>query len=193
LIKGLLLCLALAAQLRAFDDGRGKGPDSGLLRRAGDNVQQLLFGQAVLREARRHLGQPYAWGGEGGDDGKGGFDCSGYTQYVFKSFGIDLPRTALAQYQKGIEIEKPALLPGDLVFFLSNGAPMHVGIYAGDGKFLHAPRTGEVISEESLGKGAYSQRYLGARRYASPRPSPGLSPAAAQSETSTTRTKERRP
>jgi cell wall-associated NlpC family hydrolase len=177
-----LICLTLSAGLQAFDDGRGKGPDPSAVRRAGENIQQLLFGQAILREAKRHLGQPYAWGGEGGDDGKGGFDCSGYTQFVFKTFGMDLPRTALAQYQKGIEIEKPALMPGDLVFFLSSGAPMHVGIYAGDGKFFHAPKTGDVISEESLSKGPYSQRYLGARRYAAPK-----------AETSTTRTKEKQP
>ena len=133
--------------------------------RASENIRQLLLGKAVVREALRHLGEPYVWGGKDGMK-DGGLDCSGFTATVYQSFGVELPVSALDQYRGGISIERPALAPGDLVFFLMSGAtPMHVGIYAGDGQFIHAPGTGKTVSKESISKGYYAVRYAGARRY----------------------------
>jgi hypothetical protein len=172
LIKGLLILLLLAQPLRALRRRDDNELDAGRLRRAQANIQQLLFGQAALREARRHLGEPYQWGGKNPDEG---FDCSGYTQYVFKTLGVELASNAMGQYQKGIPMEKPALMPGDLVFFASSSAPIHVGIYSGEGKFLHAPATGQVIREADMEKGYFASRYIGARRYV-PRPASVQSP-----------------
>ena len=78
---------------------------------------------------------------------------------------MELAPNAVGQYQKGIAIEPSGLVAGDLVFFSSQGAALHVGIYAGEGKFLHAPSEGKVISEESMKKSYYAGRYIGARRY----------------------------
>ena len=168
MIKWLLVFILAAQPLHALRRRDDNELDAGKLRRASANIQQLLFGQAILREAKRYLGQPYQWGGKNPDEG---FDCSGYTQYVFKTFGVELPTNALGQYQKGISMEKPALMPGDLVFFTSTSAPLHVGIYAGEGFFFHAPATGKVICEESMKKGYFSNHYVGARRYAPGSPS----------------------
>lgn len=127
---------------------------------------ERLFGKAIAKEALKHLGEPYVWGGR---DLKrdGGYDCSGLTRAVFAAHGIHLGATAMLQYQDGIEIERPALEPGDLVFFLSSSAqtPMHVGIYLGQGRFVHAPGDGQRIKTESLDKSYFANRYVGARRY----------------------------
>ena len=160
MIKLLIFAAALAA-----------APEPPGAARAGENIRQLLLGKAVVREAVRHIGQPYVWGGKDGAK-DGGLDCSGFTATVYQTFGVTLPVSALDQYRGGIPIEKPALAPGDLVFFLTNGAtPMHVGIYAGEGKFIHAPGAGKTIGRESISKGYFAVRYAGARRYQPPQPS----------------------
>jgi cell wall-associated NlpC family hydrolase len=160
LIKHLFVAAALMA-----------APEPSGVIRAGENIRQLLLGKAIVREAVRHIGQPYVWGGKDGLK-DGGLDCSGFTATVYQAFGVRLPVSALEQYRGGIPIEKPALAPGDLVFFLTNGAtPMHVGIYAGDGQFIHAPGVGKTIGRESINKGYFAVRYAGARRYPPPQPS----------------------
>jgi hypothetical protein len=130
-------------------------------RRADEDVWQAVFGQQVVAGARRELGKPYRWGGKTGEDG---FDCSGYTAFVYGGMGIRLAPTALLQFQQGVEVERSGLLPGDLVFFLGRGSPLHVGIYEGEGRFLHAPGTGKVIGSSSLDEPYFLQRYVGARR-----------------------------
>jgi cell wall-associated NlpC family hydrolase len=124
------------------------------------------FGESIAKEALKHLGEPYVWGGR---DLKrdGGYDCSGLTRVVFAAHGIQLAATAMQQYQGGIGIERPALEAGDLVFFLSSSAqtPMHVGIYLGGGRFVHAPGDGQRIKTESLDRSYFANRYVGARRY----------------------------
>lgn len=130
-------------------------------RRAEEDVWQAVFGQRVVAEARRELGKPYLWGGKSGENG---FDCSGYTAFVYGGLGVRLAPTALLQYQQGVEVERAGLLPGDLVFFLGQGSPLHVGIYAGDGNFLHAPGEGKFIESSSLDGPYFTQRYVGARR-----------------------------
>lgn len=143
-------------------------PDPVKVRRAEADLKQLLLGKAIVREAEKHLGVPYVWGGKE-ENKDGGLDCSGFTSVVLQSFGIKVSATATEQYMGGLGIERPALGPGDLVFFVSEGpTPLHVGIYAGEDEFIHAPGTGKTISRTSLSKGYFSTRYVGARRYAAP-------------------------
>ena len=98
--------------------------------------------QAAVAEARRHLGTPYKWGG----DSPGGFDCSGLVQYCYKVVGVSLPRTTSQQINKGKSISQDNLQVGDLVFPNSG----HVGLYVGDGKFIHAPKAGDVVKISSV-------------------------------------------
>ncbi len=119
---------------------------------------------AVAREqielvgfARGLLGVPYVYGGT---SPQSGFDCSGFVQFVYAHFGIDLPHSSGAQSVFGRHVARAALRPGDLVFFDDLG---HVGIYVGNGLFIHAPHTGSTVSIDSLA-GWYSATYDGARR-----------------------------
>ena len=117
---------------------------------------------AVLQYAARYLNTPYKYGGTT----PAGFDCSGFVQYVYQHFDISLPRTAAAQAKAGVGVDKAHLIPGDLVFFNTEGSGIsHVGIYAGNGRFIHSssPKSGGVIYT-SLGESFYSRSYVGARR-----------------------------
>lgn len=110
---------------------------------------------AIVAYASNFIGTPYQWGGNGPNT----FDCSGFTSYVFRHFGISLPRTAAGQQGVGTAVSKSDLKPGDLVFF---GSPaFHVGIYVGNGCYIHAPRTGDVVKISSL---TSRSDYSGARR-----------------------------
>ena len=113
----------------------------------------------IVDRALSLKGIPYVFGGSS----RSGFDCSGLTQYVYKSSGISLPRTASDQFRVGSSVNKAQLKSGDLVFF-STYAPgaSHVGIYIGGGQFVSASNSGVSIS--SLSSGYYAGRYLGARR-----------------------------
>lgn len=101
--------------------------------------------ETVLRTARSALGKPYVYGGTSPATG---FDCSGLTQYAFRSAGLTLPRVSAQHARAGIAVPYSQLRPGDLVAFYSPVS--HVGIYLGDGLFLHAPRTGDVVKVTRL-------------------------------------------
>ena len=121
--------------------------------------------KTVLQRAFALLGTPYRWGGTSPERG---FDCSGLVGYVFRSIGIELPRVSRAMANEGTAVaDRNALSEGDLVFFGKRGRVDHVGIYIGEGKFLHAPRTGRDVTVSSLSTGYWSQKYLQARRVAS--------------------------
>ena len=103
--------------------------------------------QAILDTAAQYLGVPYLWGGTT----PSGFDCSGFVQYVFKQNGINLTRTTYTQWDNdGVYVSRSELQPGDLVYFGSSSAPHHVGIYVGNGQYIHSPRTGDVVKYASL-------------------------------------------
>lgn len=105
---------------------------------------------SVVAYASNFLGTPYQWGGNGPST----FDCSGFTSYVYAHFGVQLPRIAADQQNAGTSVSRDQLQPGDLVFF---GSPAHhVGIYVGDGCYIHAPRTGDVVKISSLDRDDYS-------------------------------------
>jgi cell wall-associated NlpC family hydrolase len=122
--------------------------------------------QTVLQRALALLGTPYRWGGTGTD----GFDCSGLVGYVFRNaLGIELPRVSRDLAKSGELVSDRALLsPGDLVFFSrrARGKVDHVGIYLGEGRFLHAPRTGKQVEVSSLDNAYWNNRFVQARRVA---------------------------
>jgi cell wall-associated NlpC family hydrolase len=113
----------------------------------------------VVGIAMQYLGTPYVWGGAS----PSGFDCSGLVMYVFAQVGISLPHYTVAQYNypDSVSVPRNELQPGDLVFFAGLG---HVGIYVGNGQFIHAPHTGDVVRIDSLSGGWYSSEYDGAKR-----------------------------
>jgi cell wall-associated NlpC family hydrolase len=118
----------------------------------------------IVRTAKKYIGIPYKWGGESAREG---FDCSGLTMAVYQLNGLDLPRTSRQQWKSGIPIRRHQLQEGDLVFFATSGGRRvtHVGIYAGENTFIHAPRRGKTIRITTLSKNYYRKRYVGARRY----------------------------
>ena len=111
----------------------------------------------VVRFARHLLGVRYVYGGT---SPRSGFDCSGFTRFVYAHFGITLPHYSGAQFGMGRRVSRQGLRPGDLLFFDGLG---HVGMYVGNGRFIHAPHTGTSVSIDTL-SGWYSGRYDGARR-----------------------------
>ena len=117
-------------------------------------------GRRIISSAMQYIGVPYVFGGTS----PYGFDCSGYVQYIFAQAGISLPRTADVQYEVGTPISTAELMPGDAVFFTTyTYGASHVGIYIGDGNFIHASSSrGVTIS--SLSSSYYSTHYIGARR-----------------------------
>ena len=115
------------------------------------------FGLRVVRYAKRFLGVRYVYGGT---SPRVGFDCSGFVRFVYAHFGRSLPHSSYAQFGDGRRVARGSLRPGDLVFFDSVG---HVGIYVGNGRFIHAPHTGTRVTIEPLA-GWYSSRFSGARR-----------------------------
>lgn len=120
--------------------------------------------RTLMQRAFTLLGTPYRWGGTSPESG---FDCSGLVGYVFRTIGINLPRVSRAMAGEGTPVtDRNALAEGDLVFFGRRGHIDHVGIYIGDGKFLHAPRTGRDVTVSSLSSGYWAQTFLSARRVA---------------------------
>ncbi|MCF7750980.1 C40 family peptidase [Bacillus subtilis subsp. subtilis] len=118
---------------------------------------------AVLMRAIGLVGTPYRYGG---NTPESGFDCSGLVAYVYREMlDLKLPRTSrdLAAVQ-GPKIEPTRLAPGDLVFFGSRGTVSHVGIYVGEGRFVHAPSTGGTVRLDSLGGAYWKDHYTGAKR-----------------------------
>jgi len=114
--------------------------------------------QRIVGYARHLIGIRYSYGGTSPTSG---FDCSGFTRFVYAHFGIDLPHYSGAQFGIGRRVSRGRLLPGDLVFFDGLG---HVGIYVGDGRFIHAPHTGTQVRVDRLWGSGYGARYMGAVR-----------------------------
>jgi cell wall-associated NlpC family hydrolase len=119
-------------------------------------------GLAAAQTAGKYLGVPYAYGGRS----PRGFDCSGLALYVYKQHGVKLPPTSRTQAKAGSPVSKKELLPGDLVFFRTGawGGVGHVGIYIGDGQFIHAPGTGKRVKKAELDNKYFKARYHSARR-----------------------------
>lgn len=120
----------------------------------------------VLPTADRYVGVKYVWGGT---SPRSGFDCSGYTQYVFAKHGVRIPRTSRAQVAAGaaVPVKLSALRPGDLIMFAQNGKPIsHVAIYAGDKRIIHSSRSGGGVRYDHLStrRGAWYLNHMVAVR-----------------------------
>jgi cell wall-associated NlpC family hydrolase len=120
--------------------------------------------EKLLEDAKYFKGGKYVWGGTNPE----GFDCSGYVQYLYKKHQINLPRTAWAQSKKGREVQLDELQKGDLLFFLTDkkrGIPVtHVGIYIGNGEFIHAASKKRGIIISPVHHGYYRDRFVSAKR-----------------------------
>ena len=119
--------------------------------------------QAILEFAARYLGTPYKYGGASPE----GFDCSGFTYFVYKNVVQEIPRTATDQRAASQKLTIDELLPGDLVFFRDNGAGGvgHAGIYVGEGQFIHSPNKGDYVSYDTLLTGSYHDTFISGGRF----------------------------
>lgn len=146
----------LAAQSPISDGGTSSSGSS-----SGSEPVAVSGGaQAILGYASQFLGTPYVWGGTS----PSGFDCSGFTQYVFRHAGINLSRTSQSQYTQGTSVSRSDLKPGDLVFFTTYGAgATHVGIYAGNNTMIDSSNGG--VTYQNMNNSYWAPRYLGARRF----------------------------
>lgn len=129
---------------------------------SGGSSSSGSIGQQIATYAQSFVGYPYVYGGSS----PSGFDCSGFMQYVFAQFGYTINRTATGQLQNGYYVSYDNMQPGDIVYFGSGSSASHVGMYIGNGNFVHAQSssTGVVIS--SLSESYYAGRYLCAHRIA---------------------------
>lgn len=132
------------------------------LETAVDSKQQKI--DTVISTAKSLLGTPYVWGGRSLADG--GFDCSGFTQYVYAKAGITLNRISSEQATQGVEVSRANLQPGDLVFFsfAGDGRVSHVGIYIGDGKMIHSPKTDDVVKVTDMTTAYWQNIFVTAKR-----------------------------
>ena len=179
------LIVAVAASAHAAPDGEKKASDLDLLLGIGqssltklDDMHHQVKDQAsvLINNALNLIGVPYR---RGGNTAETGFDCSGLVRAVYaESWGKILPRRAEEQAAATDKIEKTELKPGDLVFFNTMRRTFsHVGIYMGDGKFIHSPRTGATVRVESMNIAYWEKRFDGARRVATGRSDTATQPS----------------
>jgi cell wall-associated NlpC family hydrolase len=176
-VRSLLAALLLGAAIDAAQANPEAAPadpvttlliERGLLKPAGtEKIVHVMRDKAsdLVLAAMNFLGVPYRRGGASADDG---FDCSGFTRHIFElSIGLALPRRVDEQANApGLsQVKRDELKPGDLVFFNTLKRTFsHVGIYVGDGKFIHAPRTGARVRVEDMRDRYWAKRFTGARR-----------------------------
>ena len=140
----------------------------------GEQYHVLIKGNDLVAYLDTFLGMNYLWGGTtpavfdtANKYIRGGFDCSGFVQYTYKHFGINLPRTTMEQINKGASFNINNLKNGDLVFFMTNPdlpyQVSHVGIYIGNNKFIHSPKTSDVIKISEL-TGYYKEKFVIGKR-----------------------------
>ena len=157
--------------IKQFQESQGIQPDGlvgsmtyeALLGRDMPEVSRSssVISRCIIQTSMQYMGVPYIFGGST----PSGFDCSGYVQYVFAQAGISIPRTADYQYYAGTPIATSDLRPGDCVFFSTYlPGPSHVGIYIGDGNFIHASSS-RGVTTDTLSRAYWVSTFIGARRF----------------------------
>lgn len=159
LVAGLGVCLGAQAQTVSAPTPVTAAPPQALAQPA--NIHP------AVELAKTLLGIPYRWAGA---DPTRGFDCSGLVYYVFNQLQVRLPRVQRDLFHRSDQISLADLQPGDLLFFNTFAKLSHVGIYIGEGRFIHAPRRGDSVSIASMDSSYYKPRYAGARRVAGAAP-----------------------
>ena len=131
--------------------------------KGGKESNNPKVGIQILKAAKSQIGKKYRFGGT---SPKTGFDCSGFAWWSHRENNINIPRMSSDQYRSGQKVSRSRLMPGDLVYFetYKKGAS-HVGIYDGNGGFIHSPNSKRRVQRTSLNDSYYKKRYLGARRY----------------------------
>lgn len=154
------VCLATAL---LYGCGGGSNVQTGS---RGPGAQELraleIERQYVVRTAQSMIGKPYRYGG---NSPSRGFDCSGLVEYAHRVAGIPVPRTTTQQHSTARPVALNDLRPGDLLFFRIQGKTGHVGIYLGDGRFVHAPSGGKRVSTARLDNVYWKPRLIGAGHY----------------------------
>jgi cell wall-associated NlpC family hydrolase len=151
----LPLCILLAAC--------GSAPQRAVV--SGPSAQQPASLQAnrLIRLSREQLGVPYRYGGSSPSEG---FDCSGLVHFVHARNGLYVPRSTREQFRASTAVSLSAIRPGDLLFFrINDDKPGHVGIYTGQGRFIHAPSSGKAVSQANLDNPYWDSRLIGAGRF----------------------------
>jgi cell wall-associated NlpC family hydrolase len=159
-VLAVLALVSLASGCTPFRPGLPSEPAAN----EQSSASQQGVGAVIAQQALAQVGAPYRYGGA---DPARGFDCSGLVSYAYSRQGIDVPRTAAAQFAAARKVDADSLLAGDLVFFrLVPGSRevTHVGIYTGQRRFVHAPQTGRKVGEASLDDPYYRERFAGAGR-----------------------------
>jgi cell wall-associated NlpC family hydrolase len=156
----LVAIAVIAAGCAPFKPGLPSEPAA---RESSPTAQQGL-GAVIAQRALEQVGVPYRFGGA---DPQRGFDCSGLVSYVHGLEGVSVPRTAAAQFAAALKVEADELRPGDLVFYRlvpRSREVTHVGIYTGQGRFVHAPQTGRRVGTGNMDDPYYRERFAGAGR-----------------------------
>ena len=139
--------------------------NSNTFAQTANNFQNNFSSKAsnLIATAKNFIGLPYRFGGTSPTSG---FDCSGFMQYVYKqTYNISLPRTSGDMSRVGEKVSRDSLQPGDMVFFSHSGGRIsHVGMYIGEGRFIHSPSTGKSISITALNSGYWADKFVTARR-----------------------------
>ena len=160
-------CASRPPQVRVLPPRPAPGPEAAAPAAGAGRASpdEYAAGSAIARTAEALLGSPYREGGAMPD----GFDCSGLVNYVFARHGIAVPRDVRRQASVGSPVDRGGIMPGDLVFFAAGGSgPTHVGIAIGGGRFVHAPKSGDVVRIESMAAAYWTSRFVAARRVAGP-------------------------
>jgi murein DD-endopeptidase len=155
----LLLYLASGIAMSGCSSSPYRATPTPAIARSG--APAVSTGGEIAWRAISLLGSPYEWGAAGPTR----FDCSGLVRYVHAQLGIAVPRTAAEQYLAAMPVDLSGLAPGDLLFFRIEGKRIsHVAIYAGEGRFIHAPQTGRPVELRMLDDEFYRPRLAGAGR-----------------------------
>jgi murein DD-endopeptidase len=158
---GVLLVAALTLAGCATAPTKPDGDPRDIAGSQSSPVDAGSVGSSLVTVAQRVLGAPYRFGGAT----EAGFDCSGLVFFAHRELGIPVARTARAQFESSRAVTRDELSPGDLVFFrLRDSTVDHVGIYAGENRFIHAPRAGQSVRYDSLDLPYFATRFAGAGR-----------------------------